>query len=1134
MNNLKTKTTVLSLAILLLISPLLIEPQSVYASAPNSTAPANDYCYPEPKDDPELRARCCLREPGGTYGRPAYCQPSSPNVFAAAQTRNARNISLGSGLRGGDSATRSNFSFLSSILVLLGGIWALLVLLRQRFDKRRERKRVPLRAVWELALKPSFALSIFGFLFVAAIVGSALTAPTSVTAEKPEKPDKRKMIGLQNPSNKPVFKSAQQIGSSGKTQIGAPVFDSAGNRYVRGGFTGTLTIGATTLTATKDFDLFVAKYDAGGNALWARKASGATGGVTDTQAIEGATALSVDTTGNVYIGGSFVKTLNLQGGANPSAALSDNGAAGINFESFVAKYDPNGNLLWARGGNSGSPKNANNLETGQNAIDQIVFDGGGNLYVAGFVSGTNFLGSPTAVNGQSDILLAKLNPATGAVVWKQVIGGSDDDNGLDLKIDGSNNLYLTGNFSSPSITFPNGAIFSNPNDPSDPDGASINAFVAKFDQNGANLWTKDIGNTDDLGVSQTAVSGAGDIILTGYFFDSATFGATVLTEGEGGNLEDDSSLGGYVAKMNANGDFVWAESFGGIGESVALDGGGRIYVAGTFFDGGTFGDGTPNAESLASFGGADLFVARYGESGDFDFAKAIAGSGTESEDVVENPSTPDGISENDYNPLGIAYNPFRNTMFVSGDFRGAVALDCQTLQTSGASSQSYVAELSRDDETTSCRIWNGLDEDDNDWDSPDNWNGGVLPSPNDSVYVPYTGNNFDAPDFNPATDQPVANLVIADDRILTLGRDLTVGNRLDLLGGYIDADNFTLSLGASAQAFSINDGRVLGKVRKQFSVATNSFTFPVGTENGYSPVTLSNISGNGSFSVIAYEGTYPNTATNLPANRVERWWNLTNGGLNKTDLTFQYVESDIIAGTEADYRAFRIPAQGGAATHVNSSINIANRTVSVPNVIQFSDWTLAQIAANARTIAGTAIYGITPAGPTTKIVPSVALSAVGAGSASAATTDFDGAYQLGNLNAGGEYTVTPSKTGDINGITPFDATLVLRCIAAGTGCQLTSNQKLAADTNNSGDITPFDATQILRFVAANGQTAATGQVGNWKFNLPFIFYNALNDSLTNENYTAILVGEVSGDWTANVSAAAEMKQTVLENNLTLR
>lgn len=173
-------------------------------------------------------------------------------------------------------------------------------------------------------------------------------------------------------------------------------------------------------------------------------------------------------------------------------------------------------------------------------------------------------------------------------------------------------------------------------------------------------------------------------------------------------------------------------------------------------------------------------------------------------------------------------------------------------------------------------------------------------------------------------------------------------------------------------------------------------------------------------------------------------------------------------------------------------------------------------------IAGTMVYGTTPTGQSAKYVAGVTITASGA-SAASVTTNSSGAYSLSNLTPGGQYTVTPTKTGDANGITPFDATLVLRCVAAGTSCLLTPNQRTAADTNNSDSITPFDAAQILRYVAANAQTNATGQVGNWKFVPASRGYDALNAALTGENYEVILIGEVNGDWMppAGNSAANE-------------
>jgi hypothetical protein len=173
-------------------------------------------------------------------------------------------------------------------------------------------------------------------------------------------------------------------------------------------------------------------------------------------------------------------------------------------------------------------------------------------------------------------------------------------------------------------------------------------------------------------------------------------------------------------------------------------------------------------------------------------------------------------------------------------------------------------------------------------------------------------------------------------------------------------------------------------------------------------------------------------------------------------------------------------------------------------------------------ISGTVSYGITPMNQPQKFVAGVLLTTSDA-SVVPDSTDAGGIYLLENLTANGEYTVTPTKSGNVNGISPFDATMVLRHIAAnGQGPNaLNANQQIAADTNGDGSVTPFDATLILRYIAAGTSNANTGQVGNWKFNPVPRSYTPLNSSLSNQNYEAILIGEVSGDWNASASIAAE-------------
>lgn len=184
----------------------------------------------------------------------------------------------------------------------------------------------------------------------------------------------------------------------------------------------------------------------------------------------------------------------------------------------------------------------------------------------------------------------------------------------------------------------------------------------------------------------------------------------------------------------------------------------------------------------------------------------------------------------------------------------------------------------------------------------------------------------------------------------------------------------------------------------------------------------------------------------------------------------------------------------------------AARTGSV--IIGGQTFTVNQAAAVTREISGTVAYAINPS----KFVSGAMMNASGTTSTSA-STNSSGAYLLQGLADGGNYTVTPAKTGNINGITAFDATLVLRCIAGGNACTLTPEQRIAADADGDATLSAFDATQILRFVAANAQNANTGQVGNWKFNPISVSHPALSGNISGENYTGFLIGDVDGDWT---------------------
>ena len=167
------------------------------------------------------------------------------------------------------------------------------------------------------------------------------------------------------------------------------------------------------------------------------------------------------------------------------------------------------------------------------------------------------------------------------------------------------------------------------------------------------------------------------------------------------------------------------------------------------------------------------------------------------------------------------------------------------------------------------------------------------------------------------------------------------------------------------------------------------------------------------------------------------------------------------------------------------------------------------------TIRGTVLYGTsaTPVG-----VPNVVLSGLGSPNVST-TTASDGTYRLAGFGSGA-YTVTPTKTGQVNGILAFDASLISQYLVGTT--QLNTNQLIAADVSGNGTPTSFDAALIAQYVV---QLPNSGNAGAWVFVPPFKTYATVGN-MSGEDYKAILIGEVSGDWNPSGAAALLLSNSV--------
>jgi N-acetylneuraminic acid mutarotase len=235
-----------------------------------------------------------------------------------------------------------------------------------------------------------------------------------------------------------------------------------------------------------------------------------------------------------------------------------------------------------------------------------------------------------------------------------------------------------------------------------------------------------------------------------------------------------------------------------------------------------------------------------------------------------------------------------------------------------------------------------------DWFDDLNWTTGSVPAFNTSAVIP-----AGAGEIAITSADVTLNDLMFNGGTLTIGagRTLTINGILGLKGGTISGAG-TLIM-TNCQPDAISGGGAAAYIQTALvRCANNSETmnFPVGTANGYSPVTVKNISGAGNILIKANQGAYPHPASGLPVNRLARWWQIENpgGGITGGDLHFGYLQSDV-AGIEANNKAYRIT--GGTALMIDSSVNsFANRLTSV-GVTGFSDWTLANAAPTAASVA---------------------------------------------------------------------------------------------------------------------------------------------------------------------------------------
>jgi hypothetical protein len=325
-------------------------------------------------------------------------------------------------------------------------------------------------------------------------------------------------------------------------------------------------------------EISTAKYDPQGSLIWIRQAGGSS---------DFAMAVATDASGNCYITGRFISQYCQFG----SITLT-NRSGGANSDFCVAKYDPDGNVLWAKRGGSPSASASGAW---------VALDGQGDVFVAGSLPGTGAdidgvalpnLGATTTHVG----FLAKFNNA-GTFLWAKRITNLFSDY---LATDPAGESFLTGQFQFVA-TFDSFSLTNS---------GTTGLYVVKYDTDGNALWARQDGMFDMSHGTGVAADAQGNCYLSGTLlgpgFNPATFG--------GVRLSSDQAI--VVAKLDSNGGLVWLKSLDIVRGYNAfptarvggVDAVGNTYVVGSFNVTNAFLDSFSLTNASAVNGVSDFFL----------------------------------------------------------------------------------------------------------------------------------------------------------------------------------------------------------------------------------------------------------------------------------------------------------------------------------------------------------------------------------------------------------------------------------------------------------------------------------------------------------------------------------------------
>ncbi|MGN8058547.1 gliding motility-associated C-terminal domain-containing protein [Pedobacter sp. 22163] len=315
--------------------------------------------------------------------------------------------------------------------------------------------------------------------------------------------------------------------------------------------------------------------------------------------------VAVDKFDNVYIAGNFRSTITVDlSGISAPVSLTSNG----DYDVFIAKYTPDGKLIWAKSIGGSELDQVNNLTVDDES--NVIFGGQFSSFSMDCDPGSGTFNLNNA--GGNDAFIVKLD-LDGNFKWAKNVGGSSTEYGHVVAADRLGNVIFVGSYSS-NISLGGFNLL--------PKGG-LDGFMVKYDKNGNIQWAYGFGSFGTDEIRHVITNTNNEIIIMGYF----SSGIDLNPKGPANNITG-TSPNYFIAKYTGTGQLIWSDKIDGataVVSSLASGPNNDIYLTGVYSGTVTLSSPTNNV-ALTSTGGKNLFVGKYSSAGAALWGKNIGGN----------------------------------------------------------------------------------------------------------------------------------------------------------------------------------------------------------------------------------------------------------------------------------------------------------------------------------------------------------------------------------------------------------------------------------------------------------------------------------------------------------------------------